>query len=135
MNRHGHAASLMPYRFKPGQSGNPSGRPKKKPLTEALERLGAKAVPNDETGRVNWDLVAEGLLTGAIAGKAENFREAADRIEGKLTDKIQHSGEVSYHIEPTRPQTREEWLAAHSESQRAMADADMGIDPTEGEPN
>jgi hypothetical protein len=26
-------------RFKPGKSGNPGGRPKKKPLTEALEKI------------------------------------------------------------------------------------------------
>ena len=133
------------HRFKPGQSGNPSGRPKKKPLTEALERLLIDGiVPDDADGVASlfvgkkWaDVVARGLITSAIAGDAPAFREAADRVEGKVTEKVQHSGEVSYIIEPTRPLTPQAWLAAHAESQQAIAEADMGLTAQEsaGEPN
>jgi len=33
---------------------------------------------------------------------------------------------LNFLIEPARPQTREAWLAAHAESQRAIVEADTG---------
>jgi hypothetical protein len=39
------AAWLVPFRFKPGQSGNPNGRPKTTPLTDALRWTGHLPCP------------------------------------------------------------------------------------------
>ena len=57
--------------FKPGQSGNPAGRPPKhKALTDILNKALSRTVPTN-TGRVAGKrvlarLVAEGLTTGKI---------------------------------------------------------------------
>lgn len=62
--------------WKPGESGNPSGRPKSKPLTDAcLKRLSDH--PKD------LDAVARALITQAKRGSVKAFSELADRLEGK----------------------------------------------------
>jgi hypothetical protein len=90
-------------RWKPGQSGNPSGGPKKKLLTEAIERLLPKEVgpealrslrlPGVRKGsKLTWaDVAAYGLLFAAARGRAEASREIADRVEGKVPQAISGS--------------------------------------------
>ncbi len=65
-------------RWKPGQSGNPSGRPKKKPLTEALQRVLAK-LSDDER-----DILCKEMITKLASGDVAAFKEVADRVEGKV---------------------------------------------------
>ena len=65
-------------RWKPGQSGNPSGRPKKKPLTEALQRVLAK-LSDDER-----DVLCKEMITKLATGDVAAFKEVADRVEGKV---------------------------------------------------
>lgn len=91
--------------WKPGQSGNPNGRPKRKPLTDALLRLVGQKIPKNATGVLaplagkKWaDVIALGLATAAAAGEAPAFREAADRIEGKVKDEIQVSGSIDLDV-------------------------------------
>jgi Family of unknown function (DUF5681) len=38
-------------RWKPGQSGNPGGRPKRMPLTDVTREKLPQLIPGDETGR------------------------------------------------------------------------------------
>jgi len=70
-------------RWKPGQSGNPKGRPpNKKYISEALREL----LESDP------ELLKE--LIKAITGKAKKgdvpaFKEISDRVEGKVADKIE----------------------------------------------
>lgn len=58
--------------WKPGQSGNPNGRPKKKrALTDVLERSLSHAVVLPDGTKINGkryiaDLIRQGLTTGAI---------------------------------------------------------------------
>ncbi len=71
--------------WKPGQSGNPGGRPKRKPLTDAIARI--------------IDAVGAEKFAAAIAAKAElgdvtAFREMADRLEGKVAQPIGGSDEL-----------------------------------------
>lgn len=66
--------------FKPGQSGNPGGRPKKKPLTEAYERILLR--PGEA------DRVAKAMHESACCGDVRAAIEMADRVEGKVTQPI-----------------------------------------------
>jgi hypothetical protein len=109
---------LDPHRFKPGQSGNPSGRPKKKPLTEAYEALMKQPIPGDPQGRTFAEAIAYSMATEAIKGKAkvQAANEIADRIEGKPDSKTELSGrlaigEVTDPKELTDEQLRDEILA------------------------
>jgi len=73
-----------PYKFKPGQSGNPSGRPKKKPITELFERI----MSNPELVAKFEASIANSIMKGGMAG-VMYVKEAADRIEGKVTQPIE----------------------------------------------
>ena len=75
-------ANLRP--FKPGQSGNPNGKPKKR-MTEALLKKLVLKRAND---------LAEALLREAQAGNVAAWKEAADRTEGRVAEKIEISGNV-----------------------------------------
>lgn len=74
------APQLVPYRFKPGQSGNPSGRPKKRLITDQLEKLLKQKDP--KTGKPNAELVAMGLVKLLSQGK--NVPELLNRLEGPV---------------------------------------------------
>lgn len=57
--------------FKPGQSGNPAGRPRKnKALTEILDRAGSKTIEYDDkrisSKRLMTRLAWQGVTTGQI---------------------------------------------------------------------
>ena len=64
--------------WKPGQSGNPSGRPKSKPITDAL------------LAAVDPKAFAEKLVSLAMRGDIRAISEVLDRIEGKAQQSIEH---------------------------------------------
>lgn len=65
-------------RFRPGESGNPAGRPKRTRLTEAL--IAELATGDDQT---TAERVAAALIREALAGNVQAIREVFDRAEGK----------------------------------------------------
>ena len=69
-------------RWKKGQSGNPGGRPRWKPLTEALQRL------YDEQPEL-LDQLAARLTVKAGQGDVGAFNAIADRLEGKVSQSIE----------------------------------------------
>jgi hypothetical protein len=69
--------------FRPGRSGNPSGRPRKL-LTEAYEAILGRKYPGDRQKRTYAQVIAEGQVLAAIYGKTDAAREIADRVEGKV---------------------------------------------------
>lgn len=83
--RHG-AEHLAQYKFQPGQSGNPAGRPKKLPITDAiraeLEQLGEDGISNDVA-------IARVLVRLAKSGNMDAIREISDRTEGKVRQRIE----------------------------------------------
>lgn len=82
-------------RFQPGESGNPGGRPAGESfasiLREALEARHKKAP--------SWRhaLVAR-AITMAAGGDLDAMKWIADRTEGKVSDKLETSGEATVNI-------------------------------------
>jgi hypothetical protein len=74
-------------RFRAGQSGNPGGRPKHKPLTDELVRL-LKAKP-DGSAQTNARLVAEKLIANARAGDVPSARLLFEYVEGKPVQPVE----------------------------------------------
>lgn len=69
--------------FKPGQSGNPAGRPKSITLSEAFRRQLSQPMPDDPEGRTFAEVIAERMCVAASNGDVSAAREIADRVEGK----------------------------------------------------
>ncbi len=78
-------ANLKP--FKPGQSGNPNGRPKKALLSDALRRQLAEAVQGAPEKTIA-EHIARALIREAVAGNVQAIREVGDRTEGKPAQAI-----------------------------------------------
>ena len=77
-------------RFKPGMSGNPSGRAKNCVLTDMLDAIGNEIDP--KTGKTFFQVAAEALLAKAFRGDIGAFRELADRVEGKPRQRMEITG-------------------------------------------
>jgi hypothetical protein len=72
-----------PTAFKPGQSGNPAGRPKSITLSEALRLELAKMLPGDTHERTFAEVIAQQLVRAAATGNILAAKEIADRTEGR----------------------------------------------------
>ena len=80
------------HQWKPGQSGNPGGRPKKTPLSDACREILDSPVPKDKSGRSYAQVIAEKLAKKARAGNISAAKEIADRAEGKARQAMELSG-------------------------------------------
>jgi len=90
----GRIENLRPW--KKGQSGNLSGRPKKKPITEAYEHQLKQSLPDDFRIRmklpkgVTWaHALAAGQIRSAVKGNTQAAKEIADRLEGKVAQQLE----------------------------------------------
>jgi hypothetical protein len=77
-------AALEANLWQPGQSGNPSGRPKKKAITEMYERI-----LNDPEHIKAIELATVKALRAGNMAMVLQLREMADRTEGKVTQPIE----------------------------------------------
>ncbi len=77
---------LGPHRFKKGQSGNPSGRPKGS--VSLITRLKQMLHDTPKQG----EAFIRDLIQQARAGNAPYMREIMDRLEGKIPDELHVSG-------------------------------------------
>jgi hypothetical protein len=73
--------------FRPGQSGNPKGRPKSALLSDALRHMLAEACPEDPE-RTWAEVIADALIARAAAGDVQAAKEIADRVEGKARQHV-----------------------------------------------
>lgn len=92
-NSEGRKRSLANLRpFKPGQSGNPNGRPKSTTVSDAL-RQALKGVDSRD-GRTLAQVVAEELIALATKGRGGHIKiraiqEIVDRVEGKPRQSVE----------------------------------------------
>ena len=77
--------------FKKGQSGNPGGRPKEKPFSDALRMEIAAAGEDHKALR----RVARALIKKAEDGEIQAIRELADRLDGKPIQAVDANVDVS----------------------------------------
>ena len=74
-------------KFKPGQSGNPKGRPKLPKLKEAI----AAILADEKDGKTALDAVLMALRAKAIKGDVRAAQELLDRAYGKAQQKVDHT--------------------------------------------
>jgi len=86
------ADRLKKYQFKKGQSGNPSGRPKTAPLTEAYKRILSLRFPGDKQKRTYAEVIAMAGIAKALKGNHHLIIEVTDRVEGKSVARTEISG-------------------------------------------
>jgi len=86
-NKEPRSPNLAPM-WKPGQSGNPGGRPRGSSLTKRLRQA---LDAND--GKLA-EVVVKVLLREAAKGKYQHLREILDRVEGKVVQKVELNATV-----------------------------------------
>jgi hypothetical protein len=75
----------VPTRFKPGQSGNPSGRPKTKPITDRMRAF----IETEEGSELVADAIVKEWRLMIKAGDSSALRELLRRLEGEVPQKIE----------------------------------------------
>jgi hypothetical protein len=100
-------ANLKP--FKPGESGNPGGRPKRNPLTDYLKEQLEQEIPQSMLDAMKdgprlvflevygdkptfGQMIAFKLVAMSAKGDVMAIRELLDRVEGKVAQKTQLTG-------------------------------------------
>jgi len=87
------ADHLDEFKWKKGESGNLNGRPKGRvSLTSRLRSQLLEELPNAQSDKVKADLIIHALVEEARAGNMQAIICILDRLEGKVTDKVEMSG-------------------------------------------
>jgi hypothetical protein len=97
----GNVNNLVPHQFKPGESGNPGGRPKKRPITDYIIEQLEKPIPaamkeklpslfTDVCGEdaTFGQMLAFKLVTKAAKGDMKAMNAVLDRAEGKVRQNV-----------------------------------------------
>ena len=83
---------LKQYEFKPGESGNPGGRPAGKSITAELRKMIDEGNTAEDIAKVLIDL-AKSIGT---RGQVPAIKELLERTEGKVPDKHEiETGDIS----------------------------------------
>lgn len=88
--------------FKPGQSGNPKGRPKKLPVTEIYQKILNKSASKKEIEEIVWKMLRGGRMSAML-----QLKEMAERVEGKVSQHMELSGEVTMTLSERMQKARE----------------------------
>jgi len=83
------------HRFKPGQSGNPGGRPRTAKLSEACRAKLESPIPGDAESRSYAEAIADKLAQLALKGDIRAAQELADRAEGRPSQMVTPPAELS----------------------------------------
>jgi hypothetical protein len=88
MTHQRNTSGLIP--FKPGQSGNPAGRPKGTDLTTRLRKI------VEESDQGVADALMRAAVKAALKGDYRFWKEILDRLDGPVTQK--QDQDVTYRI-------------------------------------
>jgi hypothetical protein len=87
------------FRFAPGQSGNPGGRPRRKPISDRYEFIAEIRLPEAERKRLKLpigatyaDAITFQQFLIAMKGDTTAIREIREAIEGKATIRVAEEG-------------------------------------------
>mgnify|MGYP003644974581 CR=1 FL=1 len=84
-NQHNKAEHLARFRWKKGESGNPSGRPKGSVSLEA--ELRRRLSDGEEGERLVQGLISQAIRQ-ALGGDFRFFNLIVERLDGKVADKV-----------------------------------------------
>src|SRR5262249_8937326 len=101
----GNPAKITPFQWKPGQSGNRRGRPRKEPLTDILREALAEKIPKGQDPRqssLGQALIRNWVLEAIPSNDTVAITEICDRIAGKSKGRMERGGEDG---EPIRIQS------------------------------
>lgn len=129
--------NLTAPRFKPGQSGNPNGKPRNRVAEYRLKIMGRKrakayfgignfeaqewyeylrtastpeltTLAKDETAPVFARTYARAILFDMKAGKTTTIDKISEKLDGKATQRVEHTGADGGDLIPARTLTKEE---------------------------
>jgi hypothetical protein len=102
--------------WKPGQSGNPGGRPKGYiPFANFLRR---ELMKTDRRNKAHMEAIAEKVVALAMKGDMDAVRWIADRTDGKVSQQINVASEQTVHVVPWLP-----YVQSAAEAQEAQLEA------------
>ncbi len=109
--RNNREANLKP--FKPGQSGNPNGRPKKEACyTSCLKEIADQVPELLPDGRDNKDkrtwawIIAQKTILDAAKGDTAARKEYAERVDGKVKEVVEQTVKDVTPIKDMTPEER-----------------------------
>ena len=111
----GRIARLKGNRWPKGVSGNPNGRPKKNHVTKMFDRILAKK----QNRKMIEEAILKTLLKGGMA-PVLLLREIAERTEGKVSQAVEISGEITLGLAETIEKRRKA-IADRDDQPRAIA--------------
>lgn len=88
------AEHIVQHQFKPGQSGNPKGRPKGSGVTDKLRALLDEEVDLKGSKLTMKEALAKVIINKAMKGDHKFVKEVLDRTEGKATERLEVDGDV-----------------------------------------
>jgi hypothetical protein len=107
-SKRGNPDKTKPFRWPRGTTGNPGGRPKKKPITElytAFADLKVEELPPRIRKRLKdregLSLAANGVLGMYLSmgdGSHSAGKEIGDRLEGRVKQQVELSGDLTVDI-------------------------------------
>jgi hypothetical protein len=105
MAGHGKIENLRPP-WRPGESGNPAGRPRRRPISDAYDELLQRLAPEKlrreldlSEGATYADALAATLINAACKGRVAEAREIREAVEGKAGERPKEiSGPIEIRI-------------------------------------